>query len=253
MERTRQLHLTAKEVSLLLNKSLSYSCDVIARMNLELESKGMYVMLWYNIIVKEYDFNSDPAGEIIWYRISKEEVDSYPIILRQPKNLSDMLNVVETICQQFKKLVEDNGLWCLLYDGNNPKHESAAQLLFYGIADAYCTANNIDLSREVNNGHGPVDFKLSIGKKQKVLVEVKLTSNPQLLHGLKKQLPIYMSQEDTKQAIYLVIDNGYRKRLDSFEDYYNSVELKKRIKSNIFLLMEMCRNQQVRHRRVYII
>ena len=44
MERTRQLHLTAKEVSVLLNRSLSYSYDVIARMNLELESKGMYVM-----------------------------------------------------------------------------------------------------------------------------------------------------------------------------------------------------------------
>lgn len=44
MERTRQLHLTAKEVSLLLNRSLSYSYDVIAKMNEELKSKGMYVM-----------------------------------------------------------------------------------------------------------------------------------------------------------------------------------------------------------------
>lgn len=44
MGRTRQLHLTAKEVSLLLNRSLSYSYDVIAKMNAELESKGMYVM-----------------------------------------------------------------------------------------------------------------------------------------------------------------------------------------------------------------
>lgn len=44
MERTRQFHLTAKEVSGLLKRSLSYSYDVIARMNLELESKRMYVM-----------------------------------------------------------------------------------------------------------------------------------------------------------------------------------------------------------------
>ena len=44
MERTRRLHLTEKEVSILLNRSLSYSYDVIARMNQELESKGMYVM-----------------------------------------------------------------------------------------------------------------------------------------------------------------------------------------------------------------
>lgn len=44
MGRTRQLHLSAKEVSILLNRSLSYSYDVIAKMNEELEKIGKYVM-----------------------------------------------------------------------------------------------------------------------------------------------------------------------------------------------------------------
>lgn len=44
MGRTRQLHLSAKEVSILLNRSLSYSYDVIAKMNEELEKMGKYVM-----------------------------------------------------------------------------------------------------------------------------------------------------------------------------------------------------------------
>ena len=50
------------------------------------------------------------------------------------------------------------------------------------------------------------------------------------MHGLKKQLPLYMAQENTEKAIYLVIENGHRKRLDSFQDYYNSLKTEDRVK-----------------------
>ena len=123
-----------------------------------------------------------------------------------------------------------------MYKRQQPKHEAAAQLLYYGIADAYCKANNIDISREVNNGHGPVDFKLSIGGKQKILVEIKLTSNSQLIHGVTKQLPLYMEQEEVDYAIYLIIDNGHRGRLEHFQDYYNSLENVRRDKIEYILV-----------------
>ncbi len=175
-ERTK---LTKEEIDYLLKTKTSYRNEIISN--------------YKRIIAMEYDFDNDPVGEIIWYRISKQKVDDYPLKLVQPHCIEEMQKVVESICRQFKKLVEDNGLWRLLYDENSPKHESAAQLLFFGIADAYCIANNIDLSREVHNGHGPVDFKFSKGAKQKILIEIKLTSNPQLMHGFKKQLPLYMA------------------------------------------------------------
>ena len=95
---------------------------------------------------------------------------------------------------------------------------------------------NIDISREVNNGHGPVDFKLSIGGKQKILVEIKLTSNSQLIHGVAKQLPLYMEQEEVDYAIYLIIDNGHRGRLEHFQDYYNSLENVRRDKIEYILV-----------------
>lgn len=112
---------------------------------------------------KVYDFEKDPLGEIIWYYMSREQVNRYPMQLKQPQSIDEMMEVANKICERFKDLIENNGLWKLLYDEGKPKHESAAQLLFYGIADAYCVANDIDISREVNNGHGPVDFKLSLG------------------------------------------------------------------------------------------
>lgn len=218
-ERTK---LTKEEIDYLLKTKISYRNEMISN--------------YKKIIATEYDFDNDPVGEIIWYQISKQKVDDYPLKLVQPHCIEEMQKVVENICRQFKKLVEDNGLWRLLYDENCPKHESAAQLLFFGIADAYCIANNIDLSREVHNGHGPVDFKLSKGAKQKILIEIKLTSNPQLMHGFKKQLPLYMAQENTEKAIYLVIDNGHRKRLDSFQDYYNTLTAEDRKKVKYILI-----------------
>lgn len=42
---------------------------------------------------------------------------------------------------------------------------SAAQLLFYGVADPYCDANNVDITKEGNNDLGLVDFRLSRGSR----------------------------------------------------------------------------------------
>lgn len=176
---------------------------------------------------KPYDFNSDPVGAYIWCVKAKECVEKFPIKFDKTDfaSLEDVEPVLECICKKFKALIENNGLSALLYDNKKPKHESAAQLLFFGIADAYCTANNIDLSRECNAGRGPVDFKLSKGAEDKIVVEVKLTSNNQLIHGLLTQLPIYMEQEKTQKGIYLIIDTGHEKALEKFTKFYNSLEM----------------------------
>lgn len=173
-----------------------------------------------------YDFAEDNAGEYIWYPISKEYVAKYPLKIDDIslKEFGDVETVVLKICEQFKALIEDNGLSSLLYDtSGKPKHESAAQLLYFGISDSYCTANNVDLTRESNAGRGPVDFKLSRGL-EKFIVEVKLTSNKQLKHGIEKQVPIYMKQEKTKKALYLIVDTGYPQALDNFIKFYNDLD-----------------------------
>lgn len=171
---------------------------------------------------KFYDFDGDPTGEVIWYRVSKQIPSQSELSLSLPQNptLDDVYQVVEKICQHFKMLLEDNQLCKLLYNQDKSrKHESAAQLLFYGIASAYCQANNLDLSPESDCGRGPVDFKVSSGFNGKVLVEIKLTSNSQLKHGFTKQLPIYQRAEQAAKGIYFVIinDNISTGRLDSFD------------------------------------
>lgn len=189
--------------------------------------------------VEAYDFEDDPAGEYVWLEAARHFATKNPLKLwaATPENIGSVLDITHVICDKFKKLIEFNGLHELLYDSNRtPKHERAAQLLFYGIADTYCIANNIDLSRECNGGRGPVDFKLSRGSIDKVAVEVKLTSNGQLKHGIEKQLPIYMAQENTHRAIYLIIDNGHPRALENFFHFYNNLDTVSKSKIDIMVI-----------------
>ena len=160
--------------------------------------------------LEEYDFEADPKGEAIWYSYSKKYTTKFPLTLKHRISSQDELTrEVHLICDHFKLLVENNGLNEILYDNNgNPRRERITQKLFFGIANTYCKENNSDISPEVDTGRGPLDFKFSIGRTMKVLVEVKLTTNPQLVHGYEKQLVEYQKGERTDESVYLVIDNG---------------------------------------------
>lgn len=170
-----------------------------------------FVKVYRDADVHPYDFASDPRGRVIWYVASRDVVAEEPmrLALGSHPTSADVYGVVLAICQRFKLLVENNKLSSLLYEtSGKPKREEAAQLLLFGIADAYCGANDLDLSREANAGRGSVDFKLSHGQEAKVLVEVKLDTNPNLVHGFETQLAEYGLSERTPATVYMVIDVG---------------------------------------------
>lgn len=221
------------------NKKKIRKSDILSYMHYSKTFRKALISAYKTFPAEPYDFDADPAGEYIWLQAAKEYTQKYPLNLQKPyfQRIDDVFTVTHTICLKFKELLENNGLQDLLYDSHKqPKHERAAQLLFYGVADSYCTANNIDLSREINGGRGPVDFKLSKGANEKVVVEVKLTSNGQLKHGIQKQLPIYIKQEKTKKAIYLIIDNGHPEALKNFIQFYNRIEHAQKTKIDIIII-----------------
>ncbi len=170
-----------------------------------------------------YDFKADPAGEITWVRASRESAQAFPLRLALPDHPTedDVMRVVLEVCRQFAFLVDVGGLSALLYhEDGRPRRESFSQKLFFGIAFAYCNANDLDISPESDAGRGRVDFKFSHGAAAKVVVEAKLTSNVALNRGFTVQLEEYARAERTGQRVYLVIDvekKGADARLESFK------------------------------------
>lgn len=170
----------------------------------------------------KYDFDEDRAGQVVWHEAANVVASEHPLklTLTEKPTIGDVAAVVTAICERFRQLVENHGLWKLLYDkAGVPKHEEAAQLLFFGIAHAYCEANNVAISPESDGGRGPVDFKFSTGYELSVVVEIKLSRNKALKSGYTKQLPTYALAEKAKRGIYLIVDNGATaKMLKGFRD-----------------------------------
>lgn len=147
--------------------------------------------------VSSYDLNRDPLGTYQWSRAAKSYVDSNPIHIQTAQTEEEFLGVIHTVIEQFQLYIEQEGGWYLLWDkGNEEKHEHAAQLIFRGIAEHYCRANNISLDPEVNLGRGPVDFKFSTGHQFRAHLEVKKLHNGKYWNGLEKQLPTYLKSDD---------------------------------------------------------
>lgn len=162
-----------------------------------------------------YDYKTDPSSLFKWENIARDYSSLYPLSLELRANASsdDVMQLVLLICNHFKRLIENNGLNALLYDENRKlRPEKFAQLLFFGIADSYCTANNLDLSREPNAGRGPLDFKMSRGALAKVSVEVKYSTNSHLGLGFDSQLLIYNRAEQSQHSVYLIIQTFWNHR-----------------------------------------
>jgi len=141
----------------------------------------------------------------LWLEKAKEIVEQNPLSLPiQPKE-EDLSEIVSKIIKSFKNFIEIKGGWRSLYDDKKkPLNESHARHLFYATAMLYCEGCNIDISPESNAGQGPVDFKLSRGHQNKIVVEVKLTSG-NVRHGYEKQTRIYQESEEAKESHYIVI------------------------------------------------
>jgi len=166
------------------------------------------IKVYREAAVQGYDFEKDADGILSWDFIGRAAAKANPlqIGIKQPKTIEELSSVVRLILARFKKNVEENRLYEFLYgDNGKPKPERFAQRLFYAVADAYCEANDVDLNREPNAGNGPVDFKLSSGYKARLLVEIKKSSNSDLVNGFEKQLPDYEKSEATNESVYLIV------------------------------------------------
>lgn len=169
---------------------------------------------------KPYDFAGDKLGELIWRSIGEEIASKYPFAIKKASvpSAAELIRITEEIISKFCDLVEKRDLWRELYHDGKPRLEKSAQRVFYAVAVAYCAANGIDITPEADTGRGPVDFKFSTGFDRRVLVEIKLSTNSNLVKGFTKQLEVYNDAEAPIAGYYVVIDVGKlrskKKKLD---------------------------------------
>jgi hypothetical protein len=104
-------------------------------------------------------------------------------------------------CSVFKKWVEDKDGWRSLNDARRRASEAEVQRLIH----LTLQASDFDVNREVNNGRGPVDFKVSKGAIDSTLIEVKLASNSSLKRNLENQVEVYKAANETKYAVKLIV------------------------------------------------
>lgn len=66
-------------------------------------------------------------------------------------------------------------------------------------------ATAFDVNAEVDNGRGPVDYKISMGKANAGLVEFKLASNTSLEKNLRNQVAIYEEASNTNRSLKVIL------------------------------------------------
>ncbi len=177
------------------------------------------VDLYKNIKVESYSIVEDKLGFYNLGNISKSISEKIELP-EKPKNIAELIFCVRKLIEQFQKQIEHNGLNKFLHRKDSKgnflpdKHhnEEYTQLLFYSVADTYCSLLDISLNRETNAGRGPVDFSLSTGYSKKILVEIKKSTNSSLLDGYSKQLIEYSKGESSAYNFYLVVNLNKRSK-----------------------------------------
>ncbi len=101
-----------------------------------------------------------------------------------------------------KHVIEKNDGYRIFYVKNVPiKREEHLQLIFR----LTWYATSFDVNSEVNNGRGPVDYKVSKGSSDNTLVEFKLASNSQLKKNLMNQVKVYQGANPGSRSIKVIL------------------------------------------------
>lgn len=111
------------------------------------------------------------------------------------------------ILDNYREWVEYHRGAIIIHEAGSRSKEKWVQSTIHAVALMFCKDNNWDLSPEVDSGRGPEDFKVSRGS-DKTVVEVKLTSNAECVHGLEVQIEEYAKAESTENKLFVLVDTG---------------------------------------------
>lgn len=154
--------------------------------------------------IEAFDPNKDFS-----YFLTKllQRIDNLGLDFTVQRKVADSHTAAIEFLVFFKKWIEFNKGWEVIWAVDSRKREKVLQRVIHLQAQSFIKANHLDMSCEPDEGRGPVDFKVSFGSDL-TLIEVKLTTNSQYLHGYEVQIEEYGKAEQTNSLIYVLIDLG---------------------------------------------
>jgi len=153
-----------------------------------------------------YDFDRDPRRVSDFDPIAEEVVGKSNIDQTGLDGWGKVQLCVTEAISHLRQSIEDNRLSDALYDDQGkPRNELIAQRIIYCVARIFGRLCNVDVVRESNSGPGPVDFRFSVGHKDRLMIETKLSTHERLKDGYYEQLPAYAKAEGINNLILLII------------------------------------------------
>jgi len=174
------------------------------------------VILMYPEFLDHYIRYKEDNGEQA-KSLSKEKVefienvfiDRLGLFIEQLKKESAFYDTFQDSIERvkyLKQVIENNDGYKIFYvDGKPIKREKDIQIMFR--LTWYATPANV--SSEVNDGRGPVDYNISMGNSDKTLVEFKLASNTKLRQNLEHQVEVYKKAAQTNKDIKAILFFSY--------------------------------------------
>lgn len=170
-----------------------------------------------NEVLDAYDMKSDLGYYLVklW-----QEIENIGFDWKSKHNGIDSFTASKEIINFFKQWIENNKGWYVVQNADTRCREKIVQRVIHGQALAYIKANNLDISCEPDEGRGPVDFKVSKGD-DKTIIEVKLSSSSQYLHGFEVQIQEYAKAEQTDKFVYVLVDLGNPIKVQKVQQLYD--------------------------------
>ena len=167
----------------------------------------------YTLFIKKWMENQEnyfnKINKLYEIQISKTE-DTYP----NDSYKESLQRIID-----FKRYIEYNDVGILI---DPHRKELCLQELF----KLMWRKTSFDFNAEVNNGRGPLDFKVSIGNADKTIIEFKLASNSKLKQNLQNQVDVYKKANNTNKSITVLFFFNEKER-NKLERVLRELQIKK--------------------------
>ncbi len=170
----------------------------------------------FPVLLDQFIRHKEDTGDKAMATSAKKVRDSFQLYVRQFGSLVEALDQHTPIYREprttredtrraigyLKDVIENKGGWRFFYHEGKPfRREQDLQILYRLV----WRDSPHDVSREVNDGRGPVDFKVSHGAADKTLVEMKLACSSSLRRNLENQAEIYQKASDARAAYKVIL------------------------------------------------